>query len=740
MKKTLLPLLILALLLAIIPSYAQQMPEGYDLSAQNEKLSLYLNQEDGSLILENRENGFLWLSNPQGNDNRAKGVHRQTLMSQIGLTYSNERGTSLALTSAGDAARSGGLHFESIENGFKATYDFAKPLIRLNVYYTLEKDHLKVSLPVEEIVCYEDEEGNANLNTVTAVDLLPVMGAGSVEDQGFLLVPDGSGAVIHFNNGVTSMAEYAAPIYGKDPGLEGQVGVSAQLAMQARTQEQTARLPVFGTYHEKDGGNALLGIIAQNEAKATVLARVSNLTSYNYAWSRFRVRGSGSMMMNSKEFGSSVIGVSEREGLTVGNYEVRYYPLKGEQATTAGMAGVYRDYLIKEKGLNAKVTQGDYPLYLELYGQIKKPAQVLGIPYTKTVNLTTLEDVSAITQALDLPQITVRYAEWMKNTSFEQIPQKADLSPSLGKNADLLSLDEELAADGGGLYPAADLVNVYKAGRGFWAIRDAVLSPVNSPQLQFQTSYSSRAVNPAIAPWYLLSPAKYDQFFNRFYDSYNKLNLPGLALDSLGEMLMSDNRSSLGVGRSQAVDLTQQTLSKADKDLMLTGGNAYAAVQAAHLLSTPSGSSGYTLADEEIPFYQMVFHGLIPYGIGQNNHAADPDAFLLRCLEYGASPQYAFVGRNREELADSRLAYLYSPDYEAWTQEVREAYQALQAVLQPLAHLTITHHQKLPGGAITVYGDQTAVYVNYSDMDLVQDGLTIPAKSYAVKEVSHGAD
>ncbi|MHC1785746.1 MAG: DUF5696 domain-containing protein [Christensenellales bacterium] len=737
MKRLLAIILLAALLMGFQGASGGSAPEGFELAAQNELLSLYVDRASGRIILEDRQGGFLWRSNPEGNDKKAKGIHRQTLLSQLMVSYTNERGTDLSLSSNADAVTAGGLSMAFQPEGLGVTYDFQKARIRITVRYTLADDHLIVRVPVEEIVSYPDEAGNASLNTVTAIDLLPLMGAGGAGEEGWLLIPDGSGALIRFNNGVTSMPEYSAPVYGPDNGVEGQIALSDTLARQARTRQQTARLPVFGVYHE--GGHGLLGVVTDNDAKAAILARVSNLTSYNYAWSRFRLRSSGSMMMNSKEFGSSVIGVSEREGLTRGTYEVRYYPLRGDQSGYAGMAARYRAYLQAEGGLRQRVREGEYPLYLELFGLMKKPAQFLGIPYTKTVTLTSLGDVRRVVEALQVPGSVVRYANWIPNTAYEKMPASAALSGKLGSLQEMEKLAADLEAAGGGLYPAVDLVNVYQNGNGFWAIRDAVLAPVNAPQMQFQTSFSSRAVNTAIPPWYLLSPARYERFFERFFRSFQGTAIDNLALDAIGDICTSDNRSG-GTGRGEVPVIVRGVLRQADKRLMLAGGNAYAAALATHLLSAPGGSSGYSLQDETIPFYQMVFHGQIAYGIGDVNHSSDPKAFLLRCLEYGASPQYAFVGRNAQELADSRLVWLYSPDWQAWTEEARASYGTLQAILGPLATLPITGHQNLTDHcALTVYGGKTEVYVNYGEADQAVGDLIIPAGAYLVREVAGDA-
>ena len=738
MKKGIILVAVIALLLSGLMAPARAAaPEGFTLAAQNERLALYVNLEDGQIALYDKAWDHLWHSNPQAADKKAKGAHRQALLSQIILTYANERGTSLSAASAPEAVNQGGLSVEMTGEGLEVTYDFIKPGIRVQLAYRLMADHLAVSLPVSGIEVYASEEGTENLNTVSAVDILPVFGAGGPEDEGWLLVPDGSGALIHFNNGVTSMMEYNANLYGKDAGVEGQIGLSATLALQARTREQTARLPVFATHVKKGEGRGLLGIITQNDAKAAILARGANLTSHNYVWSRFRVRNSGSMMMNSKEFGASVIGVAEREGLTTGTYELRYYPLSGDQATYAGMAGVYRNYLQQEQGLSQRVGDNQYPLYLELYGQVKKAAQVLGIPYTRTIDLTTVADIRDIVTRLGVDQSVVRYAHWSPGSYYEKIPASATLARSLGSMKDLEALAAEMQEQGGGLFPAADLINVYQGGRGYWAIRDAVLTPVNSPQMQFEMNYDNKAANPNVPPWTLLSPGKYGQFYARYFQSFEKTGLPGLALDTIGEVCSSDNRSG-GTGRGEVPGLVADVLQQTERQLMLTGGNAYAAARASHLLSTPGDSSGYSLADEAIPFYQMVFHGYVPYGIGLVNHAADPEAFLLKCLETGASPQYAFAARNISELADTRLVWLYSPDVAAWEAAVKAGYDTLSRVLGPLSHLEITGHSNLPGGVtMTEYGGRTRIYVNHTRQEAQGDGHTIPGRSYVVAEVNH---
>ena len=69
-----------------------------------------------------------------------------------------------------------------------------KPVFNVNVVYRLEGDSLIVEVPLNEVE-YKDNYPIYYLN------VLPYFGAGGLEDEGYMLVPEGGGALINFNNG-----------------------------------------------------------------------------------------------------------------------------------------------------------------------------------------------------------------------------------------------------------------------------------------------------------------------------------------------------------------------------------------------------------------------------------------------------------------------------------------------------------------------------------------------------------
>ena len=75
--------------------------------------------------------------------------------------------------------------------------------------YRLEGQDLLVSVPMNEIEYKEDYP-------LITVNVLPYFGAGTTNEEGYLLVPEGGGSIINFNNGKTAQSSYYSNLYGWD--------------------------------------------------------------------------------------------------------------------------------------------------------------------------------------------------------------------------------------------------------------------------------------------------------------------------------------------------------------------------------------------------------------------------------------------------------------------------------------------------------------------------------------------
>ena len=148
-----------------------------------------------------------------------------------------------------------------------------KEWFTIPVTYELDGDNLLVWVDPEEVTYDTDDY------YLVGIDLLRYFGA-SMSDDGYLFVPDGSGALIYFNNGKTTVSSYKASVYGQD----------ATMLCMNWTQSQvdpanTVRMPVYGV---KDGNKAFFAVIEEGDAYASINAEVSGkTTAYNDVYPSF---------------------------------------------------------------------------------------------------------------------------------------------------------------------------------------------------------------------------------------------------------------------------------------------------------------------------------------------------------------------------------------------------------------------------------------------------------------------
>lgn len=131
--------------------------------------------------------------------------------------------------------------------------DAAPPRFRMSLEYTLNENGLEVRLPANGI---EFDESTYQFKTV---NILPYFGAGSNENNGYTVIPDGSGAIIRYEDFKGKSVNIAGTMYGSDYAyheIDGQ-------------HSEAMRMPYFGivTEYAKE-----MSILKAADAKAAAEA------------------------------------------------------------------------------------------------------------------------------------------------------------------------------------------------------------------------------------------------------------------------------------------------------------------------------------------------------------------------------------------------------------------------------------------------------------------------------------
>ena len=712
--------LCLAFAVGIPPTNAEDASyEGFKSVRASGALSLHFNEKSGAVIIRNGENGSEWRTTSENfdMDESIKPNIKMNYDSQLIIKYADQSGNIYELSSAAFCVKKGGLTSEKITDGVRASYYFPKCKITVPVDYTLNGNEFTASVIIKDI---KEEDSSYRL---TGWALLPYFNAGGKQENGFLFVPDGCGAIINFNNGKSAYKTYKQYIYGRD----GAIDITA-----ASGHTENALLPVFGTSAPKGSSVA---VITSGESRCSVNARVTSATEgYNSVYTEFIYRDSTMASFNDKSWNKKEVRVFENSAPELDKLSVTYFLLDPAAGYT-DMALCYQNYLVKSGVLNEKTTKGYYPLFVNAYGSVNAVKHILGFPVKSEIALTKYTDAVNILKELKAAgadSTVLKYNSWIKGGPEGKIPLKAAASGVLGGKSGLKKLTGYLKDNGINGYFDINITDMYKSRLGYIKTMDSAKMLNQSPVIKYQYSLSTLQKKETDAFWYLLNPVKVNKAASKIAASLKK---SGVSCDTLGTQLYSSYNEK-GMDRVSAQALFEKSLEELKNSagsMLLSAPNAYALKYADEISSLPTQSSGYGITDYAVPFYQTVIHGFIPYAMEPANKTGDFEKSVLTALETGSSLQLEVIARNSDKIDNTQFYTLYADMYGEWTEKAAKAYKEISGVLKSVSNAKIKEHTVLSDGVRrTAYDNGVTVTVNYNDSEAEVSGEKIPAMGYTV--------
>lgn len=692
-------------------------------------------KEDGSIAVLDKKSGYLYESNPQEKDPKAVGINMTNLKSQLYLTYADMAGNVATRNSQTECVNKGWLTYSPTEGGgIRFLYDFQGLGFEIPVEYHLNEKGLAASIVVSDIV--EGKEGKELY--LTNIALLPFFGAAGMESEGYMLVPDGSGALIYLNNDKATYGAYSQAIYGRDVAL-----ITEKLS----TESETARIPVFGM---KDGNDGFLAVITKGDTSATVNALTSGtLNSYNNVYASFCYRPfirstflQGNIYASNGMGGDTVVSLQISPVVPkLDTYSIEYVLMSEEDLDYVDMAKVYRDYLKETYGLSAKESAKTSPFYVNLLGGLKVEKYILGIKTNTLTPLTTFSQAQELLQQLKeagIDDFAVKYTGWQKGGLESKIPADITFERKLGGKSGFSKFVEFAEQNGIELFMDFDFVNLYEGGNGISLYSDAAQTVGSTPAYQYTYNYNLLTKYDK-ERWEILSPSKMEKAVGSMLEEKEKLKGAGLALSTLGSNIYSDfTHKEEGIDRADVRAIWEGIFAECSGQfgsLMVDSGNAYTFPYVSHIYDVPLNSSGYDIEDEAIPFYQIVLHGLLSYSTEPVNLSATPENLMLKAVETGSSLSACLMYASNEALIDTKYNYIYSGNYETWVTTLASYYEKTNGFLELVAGTEITGHKKLQEDVYrTTFSNGTEVYVNYLNRAVTVDGVTVPAKDFVYKE------
>lgn len=622
---------------------------------------------------------------------------QEYMASLIVINYTDTRQNKYEVKKLYSASKGNKVTATETDNGINYAINFSSVNISVNVELEFNGSVLTLRIPADKIT-----EGERYL--LTAIEILPFFGAADHTVDGYIFYPDGSGALMCYedyaNHSQVSQA-YTMQVYGS-PEFEDKEQMSG-----------SCMLPVYGI---KNGSNAFLAAITSGAADCNVnISAEGNVVALNRASFTMNYRYTYTVP------GSDIIATAmdtdstyADKNMTRQDFECAYFFLSGENASYSGMANAYRDFLIENKLLGQQKT--DSEISIEFVTGVTENQML----FDKSIAATTFEDVIKYTEELNksgLSNLDIILSGWEKGgigvNSKGYKPWNI-----LGGSSKLKKLCKKTEELGIKLILSKNILSVTNEDKGY-SLRNDIIYTGNQMVLT-------------------------DDFKNHFVlndkESSNRLKAVlkgknqtvGLMLEDFGCYISSDYSEKGALSRSQTAEEKTKLLKTNENEyISIEGGNFYALASADKLTGIPSESSGLFIADKDVPFYQMLVHGSVCYTGNAYNLSYDSDKQFLKMLEYGYQPYFILTTVESEKLKYTACNELFSCEFDKWKDNVIKVSGKMKNLSCVKEQKIIEHYSDENISKVT-YENGCKLLINYSDKNTEIDGFTVKAKDYVI--------
>ncbi|MBE5877322.1 MAG: hypothetical protein E7290_10605 [Lachnospiraceae bacterium] len=592
-----------------------------------------------------------------------------------------------------------------------------KPVFNVNVIYRLDGDDLLVEIPMGEIEYQEKYP-------IYYLSVLPYFGAAGIDEEGYMFVPEGGGALINFNNGKIAQNSYYSNLYGWDMAINRKA-----LVHETRT--------YFNAFGIAKNNGSMLCILEEGAPYASVQADISGRNhNYNYVNAVYNITHREQYDVADKFNGEMFV---YEDTLPNESLVQRYCFV--DSTDYSDMALCYREYLLNKYG-DAFVMQDDtsVPVAVEVVGAVDKMKQVVGVPVSRPLELTTYEEAQGIIEDLQtngVQNMSVKLTGWMNGGVQQKMLNDVNLLSELGGKKDFKTLIDYTKAQGIDLY--LNGITNYAIdsdfGDGFVVFRDAARLVSKEKAELYPYSEITYSQRDSQDPYYLLKGSLIEKMASNLVDEASKYQV-NVSFDDMGEVLSSDFTEDEKVTRQDALNRQVKSLQNAKaagQKVMIPMGNNYALPYSDFVTEMDLAGSEYTILDKQVPFYQMAIHGYVNYAGESLNLTQNFEDELLKSAEYGAALSFTFMKETLFTLQNTLYYEYFGADYDAWKDKMLETYAEYEEKLGHVFNQCMTDHDYVTDKVTcTTYEDGTRVYVNYGYEAVSADGVEIPAKEYVV--------
>ncbi|MBR4073312.1 MAG: hypothetical protein IKK24_05135 [Clostridia bacterium] len=670
------------------------------LISENKNFKLWYDTTGADIYVMDKRSGHIW-SNTVNEDyynNEEASVAMRSLLLQVTIT---DKEGDIVVNQLCDAVADESKFSLSAEFGSDSMtldVELIKFSVSFSIDFSLDEQGLLLSIPSDSIK-------QAGGNKIVSIAVMPYFGAARTDQKGYILIPDGSGALVEFNNNEPKEERfYSYSLYGQSE--------QNMFTLRGRDDQdiKNIMLPVFGIKNQKNG---FLAAITEGSESAYL-----NVVPYGYqcpklgrAYYTFMYSYTEQISINGKIMDQ----IMPNQELY--NRTIKYF-LLDESCDYSEMASVYRKHLEEKGVLKNKIAKGG--ISLDIVMGVKKK----GMFFESLVAMTDFENVREIAQDLKksgIENLEISLLGW-NNGGFTVLPTSQKVAGKLGGKKELKNLFDWFKKNEINAYLYNDFFEAKTDSKTVNIRKDIVRDYVGN-----MVKWSDRTMINTYAS------------FNKYINSARSTGIydnAGFSLARAGQWLWNSYENGNSNTRAETVKACVKAFkscAKNENGLQVYGGNEYVLPYADSLREIPNEASNYHYETASVPFYQLVVNGYVNYTSVAGNMSYDTDYQKLKWIEYGSIPYYIITKENSVKLINTDYDKLFSSEYSMWKEQIKAVSGEFSSRLAVIKDAEMVEHHKISNKISSVkYSNGIVIYINYGSDAAKINEVTVEGMNYSV--------
>ncbi len=684
---------------------------GYNMVAENDNLALYIREDDVSMRVVNKKNGYVWGALTEEQSSKLNDTWKSFANSIVGIEYVNT-GSNYQRVGAGDASSK--CTFEYSNNKVKLNINFNVCGVSLTAFVELKDDHIQFSVDEKSIKETSSEFYLANLYFV------PFLGATHGDEvPGYSFVPDGSGALINFEKPSSYLKPFSNRVYGLDYAIDNLLianGLESTRPNDFAKDEYTVSMPVFGMVHGSEQ-NAVFARIENGAEYAIIHSSPAGCDNLDFNWTSANFIYHQSYQQKTTKSGAGIQVVQKQRNKV--NPKISYYFLNDADADYVGMAKLYKKLLSEDDMLPKKLGDTSTLAIDFIIEDLEK-----GFFANKVKEISSVEYIEDAMETLGekgIDDIHLTLLGWQKKGLHGYSASKTFSKTNFGSFSELDELKDILSKGDVSLY-----VDYLRAREP--QLKESKDAAISLSQLPVFTKRDDELAFLGTT-YYLKSPDSLTRLKEQ--SDILKENGMGNPVIDGGQFLYGEYLQDNFAPRSNVRDFAEKifgAISKKDK-LTVFKPNDYLFAYTKEYRDIPMNSSQYIFEDDTVPFLQIALSGKVAMFAPYANDSFYSKSNVLKCIEYNCYPSFLLTEETNYDISETALTDYSSTQFEDWDETIVEIYNEINGILSNVKGQEVVNHSAVDNGVMVISYESGDILVNYRSTDYTYQGVTVPALS-----------